>query len=174
MGREGYCPYCRTVQPLEGGEEDHHLFRCATCGCPLESRGAGEPPAKPPTVPWIDDDRLLLGLATDALERRGIRILVAQDGAAGIVMATEERPDLILLDVMMPKMTGLEVCRRLRAVPGLKHTPIVLLTALETATLGGKGRQAGATTTLGKPFDPARVVEVVEQLLGRRLARAML
>ncbi len=165
----GYCPYCHTVQPLEGSEEDYPVFRCPTCGCPLESADSskGLRAIKPPTVLWIDDDRLLLSLASDALERRGVRTRIATGGMEGIAAAQEERPDLILLDVMMPQMTGLEVCKRLRAEPALDGTPIILLTALESAGLGDAARKLGASAAMRKPFDLAQLVSTIEHVLGQ-------
>ncbi len=166
MSGDGFCPYCRTVQPLVGCEEDDPVPRCTMCGCPLESADSRNA-SKPPTVLWIDDDRLLLRLASDALERRGVRTRIATDGPRGIVAAQEERPDLIFLDVMMPGMTGFEVCKRLRANPALKSVPIILLTALDNANLAATGRRLGANATMRKPFDPDRLVSVIEHVLGQ-------
>jgi DNA-binding response OmpR family regulator len=101
------------------------------------------------------------------LERHGYRVLVATDGAAGIATARRERPDAILLDVMMPTMTGFEVCQQLRADPTLTDTPIILLTALEDTGVGTMGQKAGATTTLRKPFGPEYIVEFLDKVLGR-------
>ena len=123
--------------------------------------------ARPTTVLWIDDDRLVLGACAPVLERHGYRLLVATDGAAGIATATQERPDVILLDVMMPTMTGFDVCRELRADPTFQDTPIILLTALEDAGVGTMGKKAGATTTLRKPFDPEDIADFLDKLVGR-------
>jgi CheY-like chemotaxis protein len=81
-------------------------------------------------------------------------------------MAKAERPDLILLDVIMPKMDGLEVCRRLRVEPGLAATPVVLLTALNDPHLGFEGKEAGATTTMRKPFGVEHIISTIERILG--------
>ena len=124
------------------------------------------PPARP-TVLWIDDDRLVLGACAPVLERHGYRVLVATDGATGIATAKQERPDVILLDVMMPTMTGFEVCQQVRADPTLKATPIILLTALEDQGVRTMGEKAGATTTLRKPFGPEDVVDFLNKLVGR-------
>jgi CheY-like chemotaxis protein len=95
---------------------------------------------------------------------------VAADGPSGIETAKSERPDLIILDILMPNMSGLEVCRRLRNEPGLKETPIILLTALQGPDLGVKGRQAGATSTIRKPFGPEHILNAIERILGRKAA----
>lgn len=121
-----------------------------------------------PTILCIDDDRLVLGVCTGALEARGYRVVMATHGRAGIEAAKKERPDLILLDIMMPDMDGFEVCGCLRADPDLRHTPIVLLTAMNKPDLENKGADAGATLTLRKPFSPDQIVQTVEELLRRK------
>ncbi len=121
-----------------------------------------------PTILCIDDDRLVLGVCTDALEAHGYRVVLATHGLAGIAIASKERPALILLDILMPRMDGYEVCRRLRANRVLQHIPIILLTAVNDPELEAKGAEAGATLSLRKPFDPEQVVRAVEQVLGRK------
>ncbi len=120
----------------------------------------------PTTVLWIDDDQLLLGLGTEALEHAGYRVLTAADGATGLALAQQEHPDLILLDVIMPSMYGLEVCRALRADPTLAGTPIVLLTALPDAGVATMGAQVWATRVLRKPFQVEGLLQVLAELLG--------
>jgi CheY-like chemotaxis protein len=114
----------------------------------------------------IDDDRLVLGMCKSTLEAHGYRVLFTTDPATGLAIAKEERPDVILLDVIMPTMTGLEVCQQLRADPNLKDTLIILLTALEDDGVRSMGEKAGATLTLRKPFSPETIVENIERLLG--------
>jgi putative two-component system response regulator len=120
------------------------------------------------TILCIDDDRLVLGVCTSALEAHGYRVVMATNGHAGIAIAEKERPALILLDVFMPGMDGFEVCRQLRAEPAFRHTPIVILTAMSEPDLEAKGMEAGATLSIRKPFDPAQVVSTVEQCLGKK------
>ncbi len=121
-----------------------------------------------PTILCIDDDRLVLGLCTRVLEAHGYRVVMATHGQAGIAIAQKERPALILLDILMPVMDGFAVCRQLRADPALRHTPIVLLTALAAPDLEAQGAEAGATLSLRKPFNFAQVLPTLEQLLGRK------
>jgi CheY-like chemotaxis protein len=130
---------------------------------------SGETPAggSRPTILCIDDDRLVLGVCTSALEAHGYRVVMATHGQAGIAIAQKERPDLILLDIRMPGMDGFEVCKQLRTDPTLRHTPIVLMTAMALPDLEAKGLEAGATLSIRKPFNPEQVVSTVEQLLGR-------
>ena len=157
------CPYCQLPQevpedPPGGGE-----VYCSNCGVPLPSTTL-----RPPTVLWIDDDPLLLGLCVGVLEGHGYRVLPASDGAAGLAMATQERPDVILLDVLMPTMSGFEVCEHLRADPRLQDTPIMLLTALRDPTVRPRGVKVGATSTLRKPSNPAAIVELLDTVLRQK------
>ncbi len=116
------------------------------------------------TVLWIDDDQLLLGLGTEALHQAGYRVRTAPDGPAGIAFAQQDHPDLILLDVIMPAMYGVEVCQALRADPTFQGTPIVLLTALPDAGVATMGTQVGATRVLRKPFSVAQLLQVLAEL----------
>ena len=166
MRRTVYCPYCQLPQPVpnEPGDPPGEAY-CPTCGGPLPR--APQTTARPTTILWIDDDRLLLGACAPVLERHGYRVLIATDGAEGIATANQERPEVILLDVMMPTMTGFDVCQELRADPTFHDTPIILLTALEDAGVGTMGEKVGATTTLRKPFGPEYIAEFLDKTLGR-------
>ncbi len=121
-----------------------------------------------PTVLCIDDDRLVLGVCTSALEAHGYRVLMATHGKAGIAIAEKEHPALILLDIMMPGMDGFEVCQHLRADPAFRHTPIVLMTAMVAPDLEAQGAKVGATLSIRKPFNPEQIISAVEQLLPRK------
>jgi len=167
MTRTIICPYCQRPHLLEGApRETSDAVHCENCGGPLPQDVVT--PARPRTILWIDDDRLLLSACCQVLEAQGYRTVLATDGATGIALAQTERPDAILLDVVMPSIHGLEVCQRLRALPHLKDTPIILLTALEDAGVSTMGKKAGATTTLRKPFGPAYIVEFLAKVLGRQ------
>ena len=158
------CPKCQFRQGRtdDPGQTPGAVY-CSNCGGLLPQSA----PARLTTVLWIDDDRLMLSAVAPVLERHGYRVLLATDGATGIATAKQERPDAILLDVLMPTLTGLEVCQQLRADPRLKDTPIILLTALEDLGVRSMGKKAGATTTLRKPFGPEYVVEFLDTILGR-------
>jgi len=119
------------------------------------------------TILYIDDDRLLLTLCCDVLEAHGYRTIIATDGPSGIEAAKAARPDLILLDVMMPGMDGYEVCRRLRAEPALQETPIIVLTAIQDLRLDTQGKEAGATLTMRKDFGSTGIVSTLAELLHR-------
>ena len=124
--------------------------------------------ANRPTILCIDDDRLVLGICTTVLEEHGYRAVMATHGRAGIAIAKSERPALILLDILMPRMDGFEVCKLLRAEPALRHTPIVLFTASDSPDLEAKGADAGATLSVRKPFKPKQIIQTIDRLLGRK------
>jgi two-component system, sensor histidine kinase and response regulator len=92
----------------------------------------------PPTLPSnyrstvliIDDTPANLGETVECLETQGLRVLIAQDGAEGLRRAELVQPDLILMDVVMPRMDGFEVCRRLKKIPAVRDTPVIFMTAL--------------------------------------------
>jgi DNA-binding response OmpR family regulator len=163
------CPTCKVPQPFDDADVRVGAV-CRTCGC-LTQAGAERDAAGPAaSILWIDDDRLLLTFGKDILERHGYRVLTALDGPAGLAIAAQQSLDLIIVDIVMPEMTGYEVCRRLRAVPGLHETPIVLLTSLQDPQVDVLGRGIGETFTMSKPSDPQTIVDVVEQILGRQSA----
>ena len=165
MSRTVFCPSCQRSQVLESQGEEAGEVYCPTCGRAL--RPGPPSAARPATVLWIDDDRLVLGTCVGELERAGFRTLMALDGPAGIEIAKQAHPDVILLDVVMPTMSGFEVCQALRADPHLTQTPIILLTALEDQGVRTMGDKVGATTTLRKPFGPEYLIDFLAKLLGR-------
>jgi CheY-like chemotaxis protein len=170
MSRTTICPKCKSVQAtVESPSPGQSEVACGNCGGPLTARPTEDAASRPPTILWIDDDRLLLSFGSDALEQLGYRVLIAADGPSGIQTAKTERPDLIILDVLMPNMDGFEVCRLLRAEPGLKSTPIFLLTALEDPKVGFWGRDVGATFTMNKPYGAKQIIKTIEDLLSRKL-----
>jgi two-component system alkaline phosphatase synthesis response regulator PhoP len=124
--------------------------------------------ASHPTVLYIDDDRLLLTLCCDLLEQHGYRTLLATDGPTGIETAKAGRPDVILLDLVMPGMDGLEVCRHLRTHPDLRTTPIILFTSRQDSRLDNQAVDAGATLTLRKEFGSLELLHTIARLLGRK------
>ncbi len=165
MSRTVYCSTCQLPRVLEPQEETAGEAYCVHCGARLNLGTQAK--ARPATILWIDDDRLMLGTCVEALKAAGYRTLAAPDGPIGIAIAQREHPDVILLDVVMPTMTGFEVCEQLRADPKLTQTPIVLLTALEPQGMRSMGEKVGATTTLRKPFRVEQLVMFLDKLLGR-------
>jgi DNA-binding response OmpR family regulator len=106
------------------------------------------------------------------LEFKGFRVLQAGDGESGIALARAEKPDLILLDVMMPGMSGLEAGRALTADPLLSATPVVMLSPLGTADDRSSGLLTGVRAYLVKPFSPWELLDLVEKLTERAPAGA--
>jgi CheY-like chemotaxis protein len=168
MNGSFFCPFCCSSQQKQEYVEDGvRKARCASCGCPAET-GPVEPKAAifdRPKVLCIDDDRLLLGLFRDTLESNGFEALTASDGPSGIEIARQEQPDAILLDVMMPRMSGFEVCRRIRSDPALAATPIIIMTAITDPSLKEKGAEAGADLAIPKPFNPMQIVEMLDKAI---------
>jgi two-component system alkaline phosphatase synthesis response regulator PhoP len=118
----------------------------------------------------VDDEafiRVLLKQTLEDLEDMGVDLLLAADGEEGVEIALRRRPDLIFLDVMMPKLNGYEVCRRIKEVVGEVY--IMLLTAKGQAIDKEKGLAAGANEYVTKPFDPDYILERAAEVLGIRL-----
>jgi DNA-binding response OmpR family regulator len=118
-----------------------------------------------PTILVVDDEPPILELVRFTLEDEQIRVLEAGDGLKALEAAQTARPDLILLDVQMPHLDGLEVCRRLRADPSLAGTRIVMLTAAGQDADRARGLAAGADEYLTKPFSPLALFTLVRSLL---------
>ena len=119
------------------------------------------------TILLVDDEEDLLDLLAYALQREGFDVLTAQDGAEALRIARAERPDLVVLDIMMPKMDGLETCQRLREDAALRLTPILMLTARSEERDEILGLDAGADDYLTKPTSPNLLVSHVRALLRR-------
>ena len=115
----------------------------------------------------IEDERDILDLVLHYLEKEGFRIRTAADGGAGLTAARQERPDLIVLDLMLPGMDGLELCKKLRADPATALTPVIMLTAKADETDRIVGLELGADDYLTKPFSPKELVARVKALLRR-------
>nr|WP_228060036.1 response regulator [Plectonema radiosum] len=110
------------------------------------------------TILVIDDSPTNLEILHDVLGGAGFEVLVEMDGISGIEQVESNPPDLILLDVMMPKIDGFETCRRLQANPSTKHIPIIFITALTEAEEKVKGLQLGAVDYITKPFEQNEVL----------------
>jgi DNA-binding response OmpR family regulator len=129
----------------------------------------GDGPARErPLVLAADDDEDILGLVAFRLERAGYTVLQARDGEEALALAVQELPDLAVLDVMMPKLDGFELTRRLRAEEATSRMPIILLTARAQDADVQRGFDAGADDYLRKPFSPNELRARVQAILGRR------
>jgi DNA-binding response OmpR family regulator len=118
-----------------------------------------------------DDDADILRFIEVNLQLEGYRVVTARDGADALAKALEVRPDLVLLDVLMPLVDGLGVCERIRAEATLAGVPVILLTANFVSADQATAARAGADALLVKPFDPAVLLAKVRVLLGARRQR---
>lgn len=114
----------------------------------------------------VDDEPHILKLVSFSLKAHGYEVLEASDGLSAISVAQAEKPDLVLLDVMMPGLDGIEACRRLKNDPETKDIPVVMLTAKAQAREQAVGIDSGATDYICKPFTPKDLVAQVQALLG--------
>lgn len=117
-----------------------------------------------PLILVVDDEPKVARLARDYLEKDGFRVTTAADGQAALAVARREKPDLVILDLMLPGLDGREVCRRLRRESDL---PIIMLTALSEEIDQVTGLEIGADDYITKPFSPRALVARVRALLRR-------
>ncbi|HEY2189055.1 MAG TPA: response regulator, partial [Caldimonas sp.] len=119
----------------------------------------------PPRILVVDDNPTNIKILQTRLASAGYAIVTAADGEEALVAAREATPDLILLDVMMPKLDGIEVCKRLRADPDFPFTPIILVTALSESKDVIAGLEAGGDEYLTKPIDHGALLARVRSML---------
>lgn len=115
----------------------------------------------------VDDEQDILDLLRYHLEKEGLEVSTANNGKAALQLAKSERPDLVVLDIMMPGMDGVEVCQELRRTPGLEHTLIAFLTARTEDYSQIAGFEAGADDYIPKPVRPKVFVTKTKALLKR-------
>jgi DNA-binding response OmpR family regulator len=128
-------------------------------------------PAEPRSRPLVlvaDDDRDILQLVSFRLERADYEVVQANDGEEALRLVKELRPDLAVLDLMMPKLNGYEVIREIRRDEETKAIPVILLTARVQEADVARGFEAGADDYLKKPFSPQELRARVQAILGRR------
>jgi DNA-binding response OmpR family regulator len=116
----------------------------------------------------VDDEahiRMLIEQTLEELEDEGVEFFTAENGEMALEVIRAEKPDLIFLDVMMPKLNGMEVCRRVKQEMGFKDIYIVLLTAKGQESDRQKGLDVGADVYMTKPFDPELLLEKAREVL---------
>ena len=123
------------------------------------------------TILVIDDEKDLIELVRYNLENDGFDVIAATDGQSGLDVVKKHRPDLVVLDLMMPGLDGLQVCQQLRADPRSARIPLIMLTAKATEADRIIGLELGADDYITKPFSPREVVARVKALLRRMNAR---
>ena len=117
----------------------------------------------------VDDEphiRMLLEQTLEELEDEGVHFFTAENGEEALEIIQAENPQLVFLDVMMPKMNGMEVCRRVKKEWGLDKVFIVLLTAKGQEMDRQRGQEVGADMYMTKPFDPEAILAKARQVLG--------
>lgn len=117
----------------------------------------------------VDDEahiRMLIEQTLEELEDEGVEFLTVENGEIALEIIQEEKPNLVFLDVMMPKMNGMEVCRRVKKELGLDEVYIVLLTAKGQELDRLKGQEVGADVYMTKPFDPEVILNKAKEVLG--------
>lgn len=113
----------------------------------------------------MDDDELLIALLEHKLGQRGLRVLAATDGSKGLEVARQDKPDLIVLDGMMPTMDGFEVLRHLKEGPDTADIPVIMLSARRLEQDVVNGLNLGAADYLVKPFMPEELFLKIQRLL---------
>ena len=117
------------------------------------------------TILAVDDSTSMRQMVGHVLREAGYRVVEASDGDEALELAQRERVDAVITDHNMPRMDGLSLVRMLRALDAYARTPIVLLTTESSDEMKMKGREAGATGWMVKPFDPIRLVEMCRKIL---------
>ncbi len=120
----------------------------------------------PPQILIVDDNSANLDIFETRLAAHGYDIITASDGVAGLAVAKERKPDLILLDIMMPKMDGIEVCRRLKGDPTLPFIPIIAVTSYALDGEESRAEQAGCDAYFSKPVSPRALLAKIREYIG--------
>ena len=124
------------------------------------------------TILIVDDEvhiRVLMEQILEDLEDEGVELLMATNGVDALNMIRSEQPDLVFLDVMMPKMNGFEVCQSVKQDATLRETYIIMLTAKGQEFDQQQGREVGANLYMTKPFDPDEILEKAAEVLALAL-----
>jgi len=117
------------------------------------------------TILNVEDNEMNRQMVRDLLKRTTYRLAEAHDGEAGVAKALELRPDLILMDIQLPKISGMEAMRRIRAHSAMAATPIIAITSFALSGDEQKAKEAGATAYLAKPYSPRDLLALVRRLL---------
>jgi two-component system cell cycle response regulator DivK len=116
------------------------------------------------TILYVEDNELNRKIVRDLLRRTSYRLIEAVDGEAGIAAALGERPDLILMDIQLPKISGIDALRTLRNTPATAETPIIAITSFALSGDQQKAKEAGASAYLAKPYSPFDLLTMIRKL----------
>ena len=117
------------------------------------------------TILYVEDNEYNRKIVRQLLARTAYQLIEAVDGEQGVAVATEQKPDLILMDVQMPKLSGLDATRALRAEPSTAQIPIVIITSFALSGDDQKAMAAGATAYLAKPYSPRQLLDLIRKLV---------
>jgi two-component system cell cycle response regulator DivK len=117
------------------------------------------------TILYVEDNEMNRKIVRDLMKRTKYSLVEAHDGEAGVAKALEIRPDLILMDIQLPKISGIEAMKRLRAEAATANTPIVAITSFALSGDDQKAKEAGATAYLAKPYSPFDLLTLIRKLL---------
>ncbi len=117
------------------------------------------------TILYVEDNEMNRKIVRDLLKRTSYQLIEAHDGEAGVAMVLEKRPDLILMDIQLPKISGLDATRKLRAEAATAATPIIAITSFALSGDEQKAKEAGATAYLAKPYSPFDLLNLVRKIL---------
>ncbi|MBI2154441.1 MAG: response regulator [Candidatus Rokubacteria bacterium] len=116
------------------------------------------------TILYVEDNEFNRKIVRDLLARTSYRLVEATDGEAGVTMALQESPNLILMDIQLPKISGLDATRRLRADPRTAQVPIIAITSYALSGDDQKALDAGASAYLAKPYSPRELLDLIRKL----------
>ena len=117
------------------------------------------------TILYVEDNEMNRKIVRDLLKRTKYELIEAFDGEAGVALALEKHPDLILMDIQLPKISGMEATRQLRAAAQTAKTPIIAITSFALSGDEQKAKEAGATAYLAKPYSPFDLLNLIRKLL---------
>lgn len=117
----------------------------------------------------VEDEESLLKLESILLTSKGYSVTGVMDGKSALEAVAANKPDLIILDIMLPELDGFEVCRRIKENPETSYIPVVMLTAKKSSQDLARGKQVGADEYITKPFKSAKVMEIIEGLMNKPL-----
>ena len=116
----------------------------------------------------IDDEPFILMMIEDKLKRAGLQVVTLRDSTTALKKIREEKPDLIILDWMMPEISGIEICKKLKSDPELSEIPVFMLTAKGQEDDERLGLSTGVERYITKPFSPRSLLEIVLERIGNK------